>query len=308
MNNKARYKYFNLLVRSIIGLTALVVIFYKLEDSFFDKFYELKNQKINFLYVLLAFLLTFLNWGIETIKWKKLVSKNDIIAFLKAYKIVLTGITLSLITPNRVGEIPARAYLLGNKSTLKYTIYGTFMGAFSQMIITVVFGVCGIFFTLNWLNIILPKSLLTLLILIVIGFVVVFFYSDNLKKVLLKLFNKDLDLEFTHKQHIQAMFFSLIRYAVFVLQYFLLLEAFGVHFTNFMSFWLIPVCFFIASTIPTFLISEIGVRSSVAIFIFGVLNQNDVAIISASILLWTINIAIPAVVGVFFIKQLKIVA
>ncbi len=70
--------------------------------------------------------------------------------------------------------------------------------------------------------------------------------------------------------------------------------------------FLIPVCFLLASSIPTILISEIGVRGSVALFVFGVVSDLDIQIIMASVLLWLINVALPALLGLLNLKELKL--
>ena len=74
------------------------------------------------------------------------------------------------------------------------------------------------------------------------------------------------------------------------------------------NFFLIPFCFLITSSIPTIVISEIGVRGSVGLFVFGIISDNNLAILSASVLLWVINVALPALFGLFFINQFKIVS
>lgn len=306
MNNKARYNYFNLIVRSLIGFTALLFIYYKLKDSFYIQIKELDSANINVLFILGAVLLSFVNWGLESIKWKYLISKIKMVSFFKSYQIVLTGITMSLITPNRVGEIPARAFLVGDKENMGKLVYSTLIGSFTQLIITIFLGTIGIIFTLNWFDVYFSKTLLTSFVIVVLSLFTILFFSNSIKTFFLKLLNKQPLIEFNSVELITALILSLLRYVVFILQYFLLLEAFGIHFFEINSLWLIPVCFFVASSIPTFLISEIGVRSSVAIVVFGVLSSNDVAIIASSVTLWIINIAIPAIVGIGFMKQLKI--
>src|SRR5688572_25018804 len=49
-------------------------------------------------------LLMFVNWSIETIKWKLAVEKIQRISFFTAFRAVLSGVTFSVTTPNRVGE------------------------------------------------------------------------------------------------------------------------------------------------------------------------------------------------------------
>jgi hypothetical protein len=59
------------------------------------------------------------------------------------------------------------------------------------------------------------------------------------------------------------------------------------------------------SIIPTIALTEIGVRGSVAIYFFGFLSENVVGIMTASFALWIINLVVPAILGVFFVYQLK---
>ena len=94
---------------------------------------------------------------------------------------------------------------------------------------------------------------------------------------------------------------------VFSFQYFLVLKAFNINLNSWNEILLIPLCFLVTSAIPTLLISEIGVRGSVALFIFGVLTNNHYAIVLSSLILWCINVAIPAIFGLLFIKRLKII-
>ncbi|MGE0560934.1 MAG: flippase-like domain-containing protein [Flavobacteriales bacterium] len=306
MNNKARYKYFNLIIRSIIGIAALLFIYFKLKDSYYYQLNELDTTSINFLFIVITFLLSFFNWGLESLKWKYLISKIKEVTFIQAYKIILTGIAMSLVTPNRVGEIPVRAYLLNDKENLSKLTYATFIGSFTQLLATIFFGTVGVFYTITWFDFYLSNSILITLIIFTLLLLLLFMFSNKIKDKILNLFNKQSSIDFSRSELTKTLIFSILRYMIFVLQYYFLLEAFGIHFTSLVSFWLIPLCFFVASSIPTFLISEIGVRSSVAIIVFGVLSNNDVAIIASSVTLWTINIAIPAIFGIGFIKQLKI--
>jgi hypothetical protein len=56
----------------------------------------------------LVIALTFVNWGIESRKWQLLMRLLQPMSFLTAVKSVLCGVTLSLNTPNRIGEYGGR--------------------------------------------------------------------------------------------------------------------------------------------------------------------------------------------------------
>ncbi|RYZ23965.1 MAG: hypothetical protein EOO10_20735, partial [Chitinophagaceae bacterium] len=71
---------------------------------------EIKEGFVSYkvLYLVFAVLLIFVNWGIETIKWKLLVTSIRPIGFFKAYKAVLSGVSFSVALPNRIGEYIGR--------------------------------------------------------------------------------------------------------------------------------------------------------------------------------------------------------
>ena len=306
MNNKARYKYFNLVVRTLIGIASVLFIYFKIKDSFTIQYQDFATLSINYFYLFITFLLSFLNWGIETYKWRFVILKTQALEFSAAFKIVFTGITLSLITPNRIGEIPVRAYLLKNPECLKQNVYATFISSFSQLLITLLVGLLGVVYTLDLIDIQLSSIFIIIVTISILLLFLLFILMENLKNIVLKIFNKSATIKFNKTEILKILSFSLVRYFVFCIQYLLILEALEIHFTEFIMLWLIPVCFLLASSIPTFVLSEIGVRSSVAILVFGVLTNNDLSIVLAASLLWIINIGFPAIYGLFFLNQLKI--
>ena len=307
------YKYINLLGRILIGLGAFVFIVFKIQDEFLIKVASFKQDiQIEFLLITLVFM--FFNWGIEAIKWKYSISTIQKIDFIRAFKLTLTGITLGIITPNRIGEIPARALLLNNKTQLKELVVKTSVAAFSQLIITFLWGVLAFFYVQQFytfpFNTFVIKLVLIVLILLLLT---IYFSTEFVKRVFYKIsyFKKKelLDglIDFNFISLAKILLLSFLRYLVFFIQYYLVLRAFGIQLSTISELFLIPFCFMIASIIPTLVISEIGVRGSVAIFIFAVISDNDVAILLASILLWIINVATPALIGLLFINRLKLV-
>jgi len=58
--------------------------------------------------------------------------------------------------------------------------------------------------------------------------------------------------------------------------------------------------------IPTITIAEPGVRGSLSLLIFGVFSTNEAGILAASLTLWIINLAIPALLGALYLAALKI--
>ena len=98
---------------------------------------------------------------------------------------------------------------------------------------------------------------------------------------------------------------SLLRFVIFSLQYYFLLHFFNLINSPFQSLALIALYFFIVSLIPTYALSELGVRGSVAIALFCPNAAYCAPVFAASLLLWIINLALPALVGALFVYQLK---
>lgn len=311
---KISYKYINLLIRAIIGLGAFVFIAVKLYTYLKSTSFELlKMNEIKFYLLFIALLLVVVNWGTEALKWKYLIRKLAPISLKKAFNLVITGITIGLITPNRVGEIPARVFLLPNITNKKALLTATFIGAFSQLLVTVFTGFIAIYFYkdevfFSSFSISIRIFILICLLGLIYSYFFPFWITNLLKKIPFLSKNEHLVFSplFSKKEKLNALIMSVFRYAVFFFQYYLILEAFGVHFNNFSEMVLIAVCFLFTSIIPTFILSEIAVRGSVALLVFSFLSDNDVAILTASILLWVFNVALPASIGIFGLTKIQL--
>jgi uncharacterized membrane protein YbhN (UPF0104 family) len=108
---------------------------------------SLNSKKIWNLIVVM--LLMILNWSIESVKWKLSVKKIQEVSFIRAFKAVLSGVSFSVSTPNRMGEYLGRILYMDEGNRLK-TVSTTIVGSISQLIITLLMGCIG-------LLILLPK-------------------------------------------------------------------------------------------------------------------------------------------------------
>ncbi|MDF1671894.1 MAG: lysylphosphatidylglycerol synthase domain-containing protein [Vicingaceae bacterium] len=314
MVNKVSYKYINLLFRLFLGVGAVIYIYYKIREDWGTTIVKIDFSNIETNYLLLAFLLVFFNWGIEAIKWKYVIRKTLNISFFKAFNYTLTGVTAGLLTPNRIGEVPFRALLLGKKYFKEITLK-TLVSSYSQMIITFIIGLCGLMVTYHLFDFGFDVNLLFgVFILIALVMLLLYFKLHNVKLLLYKIpYLKNNQLAdalgvFSYKELLVILGLSFLRYLIFSFQYFLAMEAFGIDMINLTSISLIPVCFTVASFIPTILFSEIAVRASVALFIFGLTSDLNISIMAASLMLWNINVAFPALLGLFNLRKIKILS
>ena len=295
-----------------MGIAAVWFIYDKIKDDFLVQLNQIKLVSINNALIGLAIILLLLNWGIEAFKWQFAIREIQRITIIKSFKLTITGITMGLLTPNRIGEIPARALLL-NKENFKELTLKTSVSSFSQVVITYLMGVIGI--GVNYQHLSFSINPLVLVFVLSLGFIfllVAYFKINKLdflfKKISYLRDEKIIDaLRTCSKEELsKLLLMSFLRYCVFSLQFYLVLAAFGIYLNTIEDVFLISVCFMITSFIPTILISELGVRGSVALFVFGIVSMLDIHIFLASVSLWIINVAIPALFGLFNLKELKI--
>lgn len=288
---------------------------------------EYNNKNISFLpknisdlfYLIVVFFFMFINWAVEALKWQYLINDFEKISFKTSLKAVFSGISFAIFTPNRVGEIAGRSFVLKKENRGK-GIVATSVGSMSQMIITVIlgviFGALFLFFYDDKISNISFETLLFVKVISVIILILVLYFFFNLNvftKFLLKLnfLNKYLETimvlsSYRKVKLFNVLLFSLLRYIVFLSQFYLLLKMFSVNISFFEASIGIVLTYFISSAIPTFTFAEIGIRGSAAIFFLGMFSNNIEGIISATALLWIINLAIPAIIGSVIFSKIKI--
>jgi len=100
------------------------------------------------------------------------------------------------------------------------------------------------------------------------------------------------------------------RYFIFSTQFFLLLRAFDLDIPFFDAFTLISMTYFVMTAIPTVALVDIGIRGSVAIYFIGSYFPDNTLvatrILSATTLVWILNLALPALLGLLFINRLTV--
>ena len=272
-----------------------------------------------FLFVIVV-LMMFLNWFLEAYKWKFLIKKIEKISFLTSIRAVFSGITVSTFTPNRIGEYGGRVFCLDKADRVKAVLI-TVIGSFSQLIVTLCFGFLGLIFLPNFLPE-LKNSLLkinygnyilsTILIFFVFLSIILFIKTPLLTTILnkfsfLKKYRKynSVFSFYNSKELFLILFLSVLRYLVFTAQFYLLLNLFNVNLNYFSFMTLSSVMLLIISIVPSIVITEIGIRASVSLFLFSLISNDSIGILSATFLLWIINLLTPALIGIIFIFSLK---
>ena len=97
-----------------------------------------------------------------------------------------------------------------------------------------------------------------------------------------------------------------LRYLVFVLQYYLLFRLFGVDVNWWQTFWSISVVFLILAIIPSIaILTELGIRWKASIELVQLFSPNITGILATSLAVWLINLVVPALIGSLLILGIK---
>lgn len=254
-----------------------------------------------------------LNWFWEALKWRLAMLKVYPVKLITAYKAVLTGIAFAMITPGKVGDFAGRILYVPNSKKLHATL-ATLMTNVIQVLATSTIGLVGIVFFLfyaanDWLWRFV--WIFSLAVLLLIGLIISskwwwkkishWKFIQKLKKTLhiFKYYKKTTLLK------IYA--FSLLRFLTYNLQFLLLANLLGSQtpwfegiFATFLMFWLITL-------IPSLIVSDIGVRGFLAsmLFLDTGLALNGVSLLSASYIIWLLNLILPAILGSLLIISIR---
>lgn len=282
-----------------------------LQEILHQMFLEWDARRI-YLLVSIVFLMV-LNWTIEAQKWRYLLLGTERFSLWTSLQSVLTGLAVSVITPNRIGEYMGRILFLRNLHKLQ-GITVTIVGSFAQLIVTGFLGLIGLIYYINqvkssqWIYWLLAGSLVLCIVLGYFYFNLPTFVEKLsaipfLRKVKTYLL---IVRRFNASQLLRILFLSLLRYGVYTTQFVLLLKLLWVDvpiIDMVLTIWLI---FWAMAIVPTIAIAEIGIRGETALYFLAPLSQNHVGIVTATILLWLINLIIPALFGCLFVFRMKI--
>ena len=308
-------KYLSIIIKIVIVFFSFYFIYHQLVEN--KSFEELDisvlidTVKKNKVYLVGVILMMFLNWLVEALKWRYMISKIENISIMTAFRAIFTGITVSTFTPNRIGEYGGRVFCLEQGDRIK-AVFITVLCSMSQLLVTILYGSISLFILFD--EILIDKTFLSVSLLILLNLFLLFSYFNISHIVnflgkfkLIKSFKKYLEVlvMYNYKDLFIAFIYSNTRYFIFSLQFIILLHVFGINISFMDAILSVMLIFFFITITPTITIAEIGVRGSVAIFVLGLFSSNDIAILSSTTLLWLINLIIPAIIGSFFIFSLK---
>jgi uncharacterized membrane protein YbhN (UPF0104 family) len=262
------------------------------------------------------------NWSIEAQKWKISIQNIQPVSFLKSFRAVLSGVSFSVNTPNRVGEYLGRVLYMEEGNRLR-AIALTIVSSMSQLIVTLFAGLIGLvlirkrietlevvrgFDSTLWLQVLQYGVGVVLIILTLLYFrlslLTTLFEKVRSVNRYVWLIHSLKDVRATLLLKLLSL--SAVRYVVFVLQYFLLFRLFEVNIEWWQSFGAVSVLFLVLAIIPTFAIAELGLRGKVSLKLLELFSVNSLGISITTATIWLINLVLPAVAGSLLIVSIKI--
>ena len=301
-----------LIFKLIIVLGSFYFIYQKLVNNQLLTTTELTEQfsfafSNNIWAFICILLFTDANWFLEIFKWKNLVATFKKISFFEAYEQSFGSHTASLITPNRIGEYGAKA-LFFDKKYHKKIVGLNFIGNMAQLTTTIFFGCIGLVYVLSNFNINFPEFNfeVVLTIIVLIGALILFRKQFGFLKIehYLLRFSQFLK-SISTKTYFKTLGFSIARYLFFSHQFYFLLLLFGIETDYFTLMSFIYCMYFFASFIPSLSIFDWVIKGSVAVWVFQLIEVNELTIITVTTFMWILNFAVPAIIGSLFVLNFK---
>ena len=312
-----KHKFLITTVQIVVSLLAMIYVVYRIITfNEWNSFFLRVNESILFfmLLCLIQLVLATLNISLESRKWQLLTSILQPCNFSDSLRQVLWGIQMGMITPGRVGEPIGKAALMKEGNRTQAFIL-SITGSILQNIVIVIAGfiafvlVGKVFVSDNSISDILFENTtryglfllagIVFLLCIIYLFFRIYKEATFVKRIISAIqIIKKTDL----KLLLRLFVLTTVRYLIFSFQLFLMLNFFGV--TN-SVLYIIPVYYLIITIIPSFALADLGIRSSVALFVFGFISNDVAAIVLSIFIVWIFNLALPSLVSISVLRPKK---
>ncbi len=296
-------KYHNIILAGFKGLTALLALgfLWRHRRLWASLDFPTHGGALKILSILLIFSL--LNWFFEIKKWQVLAHNIQSISWAEAAKQSLMSFSISLLTPNRVGEYGAKMIFYPKKDYKKVWAL-TFIGNFSQLSLTLVMGLAALLFWWRHQAIqtyIQKMSFSILTILLIIS------GSGFLIWLLRRFYLKSKQQVLWQSQVWRAgLLYATLRYLIFSSQFVLLLYVLRHHLSFTYLYPAVFLSYLIATLIPMLAFFDWAVKSTVAIGVFSLINVPAAIVFKVVAMMWLTNFMLPFLIGLLLLWRYKI--
>lgn len=270
-------------------------------------------------FVLYASLLSIVNIFLQAYKWKLVVNQSlGEVPLRRMFESFFSGVTSGLSTPARIGEFIGRAIPLKEFNFFKVTIVSFIDKIINILVITFFGAVSSVLFyrSLNSRHFYIDIPLLTVIVILFCLITYMLFSNGfftalikrkfkNNEKVLDKISVVDSFVSQDLHKKLKVFGVNIIFFFIILVQFTLLVNAFT-EFTNYFQLMLIASLILFATTVVLpFSFGDLGVREGAASYLVGLVAVAPAVGFNAAIILFMINVILPALVGLIFLFMKK---
>ncbi len=255
-----------------------------------------------------------INWALESKKWQILVQKVFPVPFREAFRGTITGLAVGVAAPAQLGDTIGRVAALRSDKRLE-AIGAAIVSNGIQFYVSLIAGAAA------WLllqdSMPLPQSSKPIIstglcLLTALGWIVVGsrkrmlnWHAENplLQKIIsyVRIMGT-----YTGAELLYATSCGLLRYFVFLTQFVLALSLFNFPLTLSTLAACVALIFLAKTIIPAInVLGDLGLREFTALFVFKQYNLPAEEIITATFLVWIINVMAPILIGIYLIWKYK---
>ncbi len=178
------------------------------------------------------------------------------------------------------------------------------------MSVTSIFGILGFYFLVTTYEVHLNYYKLARVL--VIGIAVLLLVGFGVKKSRMSIKGFSLEkvkrfvIRFPRKKIVLGFLFSILRYLIFSFQFYFLLQLLGVNMTYLNAMVVITSMYLLASIIPSIFIFDVVIKGSVALYLFALMEVNELTILSIITIMWLLNFVLPSIFGSFYVLHFNL--
>jgi len=323
--------FFNFFIRFAILGTSLFFLYFQFQHKVHSGLLKEAAETIHlgmnvYIFLIFTVLLMFVNWGLEVLKWNILTRSFSQTSVSACVKGVISGITISMFLPNRIGDVAGKVLWLKQEYRWK-GFFANIYTSLAQIAATCMLSVVALTYFIYrlddiWLFSVKNSMLLAIMVFLIFLILLVYFnlgrigmYFSRMKALRFRQFSQHISVLniFSMKKKISILLLSILRFMVYCTQFYILLSVFGLTLSIADGIFLIAVIYLAITIVPQFAIAEIATRGALAIVVFEVFiqwggNYNghyEAALLLASTTLWVINLFIPAMAGLTMLPDLS---
>jgi uncharacterized membrane protein YbhN (UPF0104 family) len=284
-------------------------------EGYFQQLKEAFGQPNTMILLVLVLILMFFNWLTEALKWKLMIDRIEKISLFRSLEAVCSGLTISIFTPNRIGEYAGRVFHLEKANKIQATLI-TVIENISQLLATLLIGsIASIYYFSVYAELSFSLSFLFIAILLSVSFISLlgFFNIRFLENALMRIkylrkWQSTFHVlsEYTTAELFRVFSLAVLRYFIFVLQFYLLIRMYGGAIAFVPAVIMIAMTYLVLTIIPSMALVEFGIRGAAAAYFFSAITIDILPVLNAVFSLWLINLAIPALAGAVFMLNFRI--